>query len=86
MRFQDKVVIVTGAAGGIGTAIAQRFSSEGAQVVVTDVNAAGRVSGVGAQEFLTDTVATPEPETWILLGTGVLVILGVAMTKGAIRF
>jgi 2-hydroxycyclohexanecarboxyl-CoA dehydrogenase len=31
MRFQDKVVIVTGAAGGIGTAIAQRFASEGAQ-------------------------------------------------------
>ena len=41
MRFQDKVVIVTGAAGGIGTAIAQRFASEGARVVVTDVNAEG---------------------------------------------
>ena len=54
--------------------------------VVTDINAAGRVSGVGAQEFLTDTVATPEPETWILLGSGVLVILGVAISKGAIRF
>lgn len=41
MRFQDKVVVVTGAAGGIGTAIARRFASEGARVVVTDVNAAG---------------------------------------------
>lgn len=53
--------------------------------IVTDVNAAGLVQGGGTQEFLTDTVATPEPETWILLGTGVLVVLGVALTKGAIR-
>lgn len=41
MRFQDKVVIVTGAAGGIGTAIANRFASEGAQVIFTDMNAEG---------------------------------------------
>lgn len=41
MRFTDKVVIVTGAAGGIGTAIAERFATEGAQVVVTDMNADG---------------------------------------------
>lgn len=41
MRFQDKTVIVTGAAGGIGSAIAARFASEGARVVLTDVNAEG---------------------------------------------
>jgi 2-hydroxycyclohexanecarboxyl-CoA dehydrogenase len=41
MRFQDKVVVVTGAAGGIGTAVATRFASEGARVVVTDVNVEG---------------------------------------------
>jgi len=40
-RFKNKVVIVTGAASGIGRAIAQRFGSEGAHVVVNDVNAAG---------------------------------------------
>lgn len=40
-RFNNKVVIVTGAAGGIGRAIAQRFGDEGAHVVVNDVNAAG---------------------------------------------
>jgi 3-oxoacyl-[acyl-carrier protein] reductase len=39
-RFTDKVVIVTGAAGGIGRAIALRFGAEGAHVVVADVNAA----------------------------------------------
>lgn len=41
MRFQDKVVIVTGAAGGIGGAIGARFAAEGALVVVTDANAEG---------------------------------------------
>jgi 2-hydroxycyclohexanecarboxyl-CoA dehydrogenase len=41
MRFQDKVVVVTGGAGGIGMAIATRFASEGARVVVTDVNVEG---------------------------------------------
>lgn len=40
-RFSNKVVIVTGAAHGIGRAIALRFGSEGAHVIVNDVNAAG---------------------------------------------
>ncbi|NTJ62196.1 SDR family oxidoreductase [Agrobacterium rhizogenes] len=38
-RFEGKVAIVTGAGGGIGSAIARRLSSEGALVIVTDVNA-----------------------------------------------
>ena len=37
-RFKDKVVIVTGAAKGIGRAIALRFGSEGAHVIVNDVD------------------------------------------------
>jgi 3-oxoacyl-[acyl-carrier protein] reductase len=40
-RFTNKVVLVTGAAHGIGRAIALRFGGEGAQVVVNDVNAQG---------------------------------------------
>ncbi|AQQ67192.1 3-oxoacyl-ACP reductase [Microbulbifer agarilyticus] len=37
-RLQDQVAIVTGAADGIGSAIARLFASEGAKVCVADVN------------------------------------------------
>jgi NAD(P)-dependent dehydrogenase (short-subunit alcohol dehydrogenase family) len=39
MRFQDKVVVVTGAAQGIGEVYAKALAGEGARVVVADVNA-----------------------------------------------
>ena len=38
-RFDDKVAIVTGAAGGIGEAYARALAAEGANVVVADVDA-----------------------------------------------
>ncbi len=37
-RFLDEVVVITGAAGGIGFAIAQEFASEGAHVIILDLN------------------------------------------------
>lgn len=37
-RFDDKVAIVTGAAGGIGEAYARRLASEGADVIVADLS------------------------------------------------
>jgi NAD(P)-dependent dehydrogenase (short-subunit alcohol dehydrogenase family) len=41
MRLKDKVAIVTGAASGIGQAIAQVFAKEGAKVLVNDINDKG---------------------------------------------
>jgi NAD(P)-dependent dehydrogenase (short-subunit alcohol dehydrogenase family) len=41
MRLQDKVAIVTGAAGGIGRASVRRFAQEGARVVAADIQAQG---------------------------------------------
>src|SRR3954466_7140317 len=38
MRLPDKVSIITGAAHGIGRAIAERFAEEGAWVLITDVD------------------------------------------------
>ncbi|MFK7997140.1 MAG: SDR family NAD(P)-dependent oxidoreductase [Granulosicoccus sp.] len=37
-RFDDKIAVVTGGSGGIGSAICKRLSSEGAHIVICDIN------------------------------------------------
>jgi meso-butanediol dehydrogenase / (S,S)-butanediol dehydrogenase / diacetyl reductase len=55
-RFAGRVAIVTGAASGIGLATAKRFGTEGARVVLADLNAekvaaaAGEVRAAGAPD------------------------------------
>jgi 3-oxoacyl-[acyl-carrier protein] reductase len=53
--LEDRVAIVTGAAKGIGQAIAQEFASEGAKVVVVDLDARG--AKVTASQLVTGGLA-----------------------------
>lgn len=67
-RLHGRVALVTGAAGGIGEAIAKRLASEGAAVLVTDVqDAAGTqvvsdIAGGGSRACYRHLDVTSQPE------------------------
>ncbi len=60
MRFDDRVVLITGGGRGIGAATAQRLAAEGARVVVSDMDAgpaeevAAPINGVAVACDVTD--------------------------------
>ena len=68
MRFTDKVAIITGAASGIGLATAKRLGSEGARVVIADLDEEGAqaaatvVREVGAPDVLVGTCDVSKEE------------------------
>lgn len=59
MRFENKVVLVTGGGSGIGRAAALRFASEGAALVISDVDEAS--AGALAEEINKNGKAVPVP-------------------------
>jgi 3-oxoacyl-[acyl-carrier protein] reductase len=70
MRLKDKVCIVTGGAAGIGKATAQKFASEGAQVVICDVNAElgqalANELGNNASFYKVNVTNRQEVQSWI---------------------
>jgi NAD(P)-dependent dehydrogenase (short-subunit alcohol dehydrogenase family) len=56
MKFQGKTIIITGASGGIGFATAKKFASEGANIVLADINQDGlnkardQLKGTGSEK------------------------------------
>lgn len=53
-EFKDKVVVVTGAGGGLGRSHALEFAKRGAKVVVNDLG--GSADGVGASDMADQVV------------------------------
>ncbi|MGH6929895.1 MAG: SDR family NAD(P)-dependent oxidoreductase, partial [Dongiaceae bacterium] len=66
-RFEGRVAIVSGAAQGIGRAIAERLGQEGATVAVADLNEKGAEStakAIGGKAFaVTCDIGDPESVT-----------------------
>lgn len=65
-RLAGKIILVTGAASGLGAAMSTKFIAEGARVLLTDINAAGAAAkaaelGANAASFGHDAT---DPAQW----------------------
>lgn len=98
-RFDDKVAIVTGAAGGIGEAYARGLAAEGASVVVADLDeergaataAAITELGGGAAHFVSVDVSSPESTAAMAAATverfgGIDILVNNAAIYGTMEF
>ena len=69
MNINDRIIVVTGAASGIGRALAQRFHAEGAKLVVCadrdEPGAQATAAGIGGVAFKVDVSKEAEIEALI---------------------
>ena len=70
MRFENKVVMVTGGAAGIGRITAENFAREGARIAICDVNpqagqAAAKALGPEASFAQVDVASTKAVSDWV---------------------
>src|SRR5262245_38120257 len=68
-RHQDKVIIVTGAGRGLGSAYAQRLADEGARIVIAEIdraagtNTAEELRRAGGESMFIETDVSSEQAT-----------------------
>jgi NAD(P)-dependent dehydrogenase (short-subunit alcohol dehydrogenase family) len=91
-RFENRVVMITGAAGGFGAAAARRFAAEGAALVLSDMDKPGLASltddltrnGSAVFSELVDVTSEKEIESHIASAATALGPLDVAINNAGI--
>jgi len=83
-NLRDRVAVITGGAGGIGLAMAERFAAQGMNVAVADVDAvaaagaAERLRSAGAPDALGLAVDVRRPDSLEALADAVYARWGAA--------
>ena len=81
MRLEGKVALITGAARGVGFAVAKRFANEGAKIIMADINQdllASAAAELSAQSIVLNVAEEADWQRcagWIETNTGKLDIL-----------
>ncbi|CAH2602446.1 SDR family oxidoreductase [Rhodovastum atsumiense] len=85
-RLKDKTCVITGAARGIGRAIAARFHDEGAIVIVTDLDEVAGAATAAAIGCRFEKLDVREETDWLRLSGGVPTVDVVVNNAGVTGF